>query len=181
MLDTSEAVIRDLLHRLAAAPLFAHVGKPVDDPSIQTVGSWKACLKSMNGRTWVNLGTRMTNRVFSCARTSRGVEWAPREWNAMATAQREAIIQTIGPALRTVMDRNDLPIEFQYFIVGDVLTAVQLELFKDAASKVWSDLTIRWLLNGHVPCGITGKLPSDDAPNYDALPVPSAANKLIVF
>jgi hypothetical protein len=62
-----------------------------------------------------------------------------------------------------------------------VLTATLLQEFEDAASKVWSDLVIRWLLAGHLPCGFSGKLPDETISDPDPLPTPENENKLIVY
>lgn len=177
---TAEA-LNEFLDRITTTPLFELVGKPINGDEVQTVASWKACLKSMQGHKWINMGTSVMNRIWASALEARGEEWFEREWNNMIIGRKKMIGQRLKPALKRVMKANELPIQFEYFVVGDVLTATLLQEFEDAASKVWSDLVIRWLLAGHVACGFSGKLPEETANDSDPLPMPDNQNKLIVY
>jgi hypothetical protein len=177
---TAEA-LNEFLDRITAAPLFEYVGKPIDDDGVQTVASWKACLKSMEGYAWINMWTSVMNRIFANACEARGEDWFDREWNSLVDARKKLIGKRLKPALKRVMKPNDLPIRFEYSVVGDVLTATLLQEFEDEASQFWSDQVIRWLLAGHVPCGFSGELPEETANDPDPLPIRRNKNRLIVY
>src|SRR5260370_40084142 len=87
--EPSPEAVNDLLDRLTGAQLFAHVGEAVDDDGVQTVVSWKACLKSMRGDAWVNLWTSVMNRIFASTCDARGEDWFDREWNDMIDARKK--------------------------------------------------------------------------------------------
>jgi hypothetical protein len=73
-----------------------------------------------------------------------------------------------------------LPKSFEYFVVGDFLTAWLLTEYKDAPAKAWSDRIIQWYLAGHVPCGYTGAVPAGKSTDPTRLPDPTTG-KLLVY
>jgi hypothetical protein len=177
----SVADMSHLMDQLAAAPLFERVGEPIKHQTVRTLSSWNACLKALNGRNWSDLARRMMNRIWAVAREVRGEDWWGREWNKYVGKRRKSIDARLGPALKRAMGEHDLPLQFMYGVIGDVLMACMLLEFQDAPSQAWSDRGMRWYLAGHVPCGFSGKLPRETATNLDPLPKPSARNQLVVY
>jgi hypothetical protein len=169
-----------LLDRVAGAPLFQHVGEPIDDKSVKAVPDWEACLKSLTGNKWVNIGTTISNRVNNQAEAARGAEWMSREWNELIDELNEAVEKRIGAAVKAVIRRNKLPQNFLYFVRGRFVMAALLEQFPDPPSSEWSDRVMHWYSLGHVPCGYTGAVPAGKSTDPTVLPELSQG-KLMVF
>ena len=168
-----------LLDRIAAAPLFQHVGEPIEDNSVKPVADWAACLASLIGNKWVNIGTTISNRVNNQATAARGADWKSREWNGLIDELNAAVEERIGSVVKSVIRRKKLPKNFLYFVRGDFVKAALLEEFPDAASCEWSDLIVHWYLQGHVPCGFTGAVPAGKSTDPTVLPDLSKGKVLV--
>jgi hypothetical protein len=169
-----------LLDRLTEAPLFQHVGEPMDDKSVKAVPDWQAYLTSRTGNKWVNIGTTISNRVNNQATAVRGAEWKSREWNGLIDELNAAVEKRIGSVVKSVIRRNKLPKNFLYFVRGDFVMAALLEEFADPAACEWSDCIQHWYLEGHLPCGLTGAVPAGKSTDPTVLPDLSKG-KLLVF
>lgn len=170
-----------LLTRVAEAPLFEHVGDPISDERVMQVSDWNAAVRQLDGNTWVNLGTRILNRLFARAIADRGRDWFNQHWNRSVVALKKQIGRRLSPSLMKVMRGHKLPTTFQYFVIGDVMVACLLLVFEEEASAPWSEWVMHWYQAGHVPCGYTGKLPSERGRDPDRLPRWDARGKLIVY
>jgi hypothetical protein len=169
-----------LLKQAKSAPLFEHAGEAVDDDSVKTVPDWAACLASLQGNKWVNIGTSMMNRIFAVADATHDANWMGRRWNPMIDSHKKQILSVIGPALKQVMRKHTLPKPFEYFVVGDFLKAWLLTEYEDDAAQAWSERIMHWYLAGHVPCGYTGSVPAGKSTDPTRLPDP-AKGRLLVF
>lgn len=169
-----------ILDRLAAAPLFQHVGDPIVDKSVKPVADWAACVKSLIGNKWVNIGTTISNRVNNQATAARGANWASREWNGLIDKLNTAVEERIGSVVNSLIRRKKLPKNLLYVVRGNFVRAALLEEFPDPAACQWSDRMVHWYLQGHVPCGFTGAVPAGKSTDPTILPDLSKG-KLVVY
>ena len=169
-----------LLDRVAEAPLFKHVGEPLDDKNVKAVPDWQTCLTSLTGNKWSNIGTTISNRVNNQATAVRGAEWKTREWDGLIDELNAAVEKRIGSIVKSVIRKNKLPANFLYFVRGKFVMSALLEEFADAAACEWSDGIMHWYLEGHVPCGFTGAVPAGKSTDPTILPDLSKG-KLSVF
>jgi hypothetical protein len=167
------------LDRIAAAPLFQHVGKPIDDKGVKPVADWTACLASLTANKWVNIGTTISNRVNNQATATHGAEWKSREWNALIDKLNAAVEDRIGSAVKSVIRRNQLPKNFLYFVRGVFVMAALLEEFPDPEAREWNERIVHWYREGHVPCGFTGAVPAGKSTDPTLLPDLSKGKLLI--
>jgi len=172
--------VPEIVKQVKAAPLFQHVGEAIDDKTVKTAADWPACLASLQGNKWVNIGTSMMNRIFAVADATHDPDWMGRRWDSVIDSRKAQITRAIGPALQPVMRKNKLPKSFEYFVVGDILKAWLLTEYPDKPAADWSDLVMKWYLAGHVPCGYTGAVPAGKSTDPTRLPDP-AKGKLVVF
>lgn len=170
----------DILKRAKAAPLFKHVGEPIEDKTVKAVGNWDECLKSLRGNKWVNIGTSMMNRIFAVVDVTRDSAWMTKNWDRMVDSRKALILRTISPALKSVMRKHKLPKPFEYFVIGDFLKAWLLTEYEDDLAAAWSNRTMEWYLAGHVPCGYSGSVPAGKSTDPTTLPDP-AKGKLFVY
>ena len=147
-------------------------GKPVAD--------WKACLTSLTGNKWVNIGTTISNRVNNQALAARGAEWISREWDGLIDELNEAVEKRIGSVVKSVIRRNKLPANFLYSVRGRFVMAALLEEFPDPAACEWSDRIMHWYLEGYLPCGYSEAVPAGKSSDPTMLPDLSKG-KLLVF
>lgn len=170
----------DILRRARAAPLFLHVGEPIEDKGVKPVADWPACAAGIASNKWVNIGTMIFNRIFAVADRTHDSAWMGENWNAMVATRSAEIAAVVGPAAKPLVKKHKLGKRFEWTVTGHLLQAWLLAEYPDAPAAAWNDRVVGWYLAGHVPCGYSGAVPAGKSSDATKLPDP-AKGKLLVF
>jgi hypothetical protein len=148
----------ELLDRLETIEWFTHVGEPVDDPSVDTVTTWKKALaeskKLHYRRVSMEAQNLLTERLC--------YEFPDRyhgKWNPLVEEIKLRMEPLIARKIQKVVEENSLPKDLEHQAQWDILGACMEQEYADIVPPRFFTEWVQWYLRGHFPCGWRGDFP----------------------
>lgn len=103
----------DFFRRLADAPLFEHLGEPIEDPSIETARTWKATRAAEAKITWSNASTRGMNYLAAKLIAGVGMDWFQKNYNSTVEAMYKQMHRSLKLRVGKLAREGDCPDYFR--------------------------------------------------------------------
>lgn len=136
---------------------FAHVGEPIDDPTIVQIFTWKETVKYCRHRYSANVQMESSNLLTE----QLAIQYADRylHWNKIAPAVHHYIGPLLERKTRDIIKKQKLPKAFMDTVGWD-MHAICMELeYSDLIPPQYFAVRAKWYLAGHFPCGWEGDFP----------------------
>jgi hypothetical protein len=159
-----------VIQQFASWPLFEHVGENLSDKQVKMVASWQEAMECRRKNTFVNLFTMQMNRLWNFAQAQKGQAWFTANWNKDVDKLRAQIEKKFKKLIDGVRRKHKLPVQFEYAVVGDVMSACFIADFPEPQGLPWVQRRTEFYRLGHFPAGWSGRLPASTPTDRNVLP-----------
>jgi hypothetical protein len=152
------------------APLCGHVGEPIEDSNCVSVTNVDQYVRAMQGKAWDKLiGTNALNHHSARIIDVYGMEWFQEHnndnleqiWEELEARRVERVLQKVWKRIGIPEDIDPYidTIQWAYNFIS--ATAYDYALGFGVDDSFHMKYVDRWLMNGHMPCGWSGKVPGE--------------------
>ena len=178
------------------APLFEHVGQPLEDDDVIRAKTLTQYRNAMKSAAWHKVSSRTLNHHAARIIDVYGMDWFQKRNNKSVKLICEEVDKTTFKSrMNAAWKRLGLPEEIVPFIYPKTWTYNFISLIAyDYALGFGSDDSFKrryiepWLLAGHLPCGWKGRVPREPKTPPGVLPYAGVSlqevvgdGKLVVF
>ncbi|WP_063571246.1 MULTISPECIES: hypothetical protein [Luteibacter] len=145
------------LAELDTSEWFINVGKR-ESNRVSLLHDWSEAIASCEGDDWLDLLQEAASQYRS--RLAEGDVERFRQWNEHVRELKTVTIPLVNRKTRSVVEANRLPKHFVDVVQWDILHVCMEAEYADVFQPGFFASQSYWYLNGHFPCGWTGRFPN---------------------
>lgn len=154
--------VEEFWQAMQSVELCDEVGKPVEDPSLIRVDSWKEAFEYLNDPGWQRFPAERAREFWDLIAEIRGPDAVPEYRDEIKSTEREAY-ERIGQIVAAKADEIDCSEEQREHIVEWFQTCLRLG-YRDLkyhylTESIFFLMASGTIFSGHLPCGYEGEWP----------------------